>query len=283
MTLTQATKSPKKMRLIDIRRAVISALGNDDAKSECDIIISHVYNVEKTEIPLRLFDEFEKSDKLDKIISRRTSGEPLEYIIGRTVFCGLDFVVSPDCLIPQADTEVVAREAAAHLDGRGKFLDLCTGSGCIGVVLAKRGARGVAVDIADAALDIARKNAVMNGVSDMIDFVLADIFAPLDVGNGFDVIVSNPPYVRRDEIDSLPREVRHEPRIALDGGDDGLMFYRRIAMLAGELLAPRGALVLEIGYDEAADVCDILASRGFSPRVTKDYGGNDRCVTATKD
>lgn len=270
------------MRLIDIRRAVVSALGNIDAKRECDIILSHVYNIEKTEIPLRLFDEFEKKETLDEIISRRTSGEPLEYIIGRTVFCGLDFFVLPDCLIPQADTEVVAEEAAAHLDG-GRFLDLCTGSGCIAIVLATRGARGVAVDISEAALGVARKNAAQNGVSGKIKFVKADVFAPLDVGADYDVIVSNPPYVRSGEIETLSREVRREPRIALDGGDDGLAFYRRIAEIAGELLAPRGALVLEIGYDEAADVCDILAAHGFTSRVTKDYGGNDRCVTAIKD
>ena len=269
------------MRLIDIRRAVVSALGNIDAKRECDIILSHVYNIEKTEIPLRLFDEFEKKETLDEIISRRTSGEPLEYIIGRTVFCGLDLIVTPDCLIPQADTEIVVEEAAAHLKNGGRFLDLCTGSGCIAVVLATRGARGVAVDISSAALDVARINAKQNGVSDKIGFVCGNVFAPLDVGNGFDVVVSNPPYVRRGEIDSLPREVRHEPRIALDGGDDGLTFYRRIAEIAGGLLAPRGALVLEIGFDEAADVCDILAGRGFSCRVAKDYGGNDRCVVAT--
>ena len=271
------------MRLIDIRRAVISALGNDDAKRECDIIISHVYNIEKTEIPLRLFDEFEKKEALDEIISRRTGGEPLEYITHRTVFCGLDFIVTPDCLIPQSDTEVVAEEAAARLNGGGRFLDLCTGSGCIAVVLAKRGARGVAVDISDAPLGVARKNAVHNGVSDMIDFVRADVFASLDVGTGYNVIVSNPPYVRRGEIETLSREVRREPRIALDGGDDGLDFYRRIADIAGNLLVPRGALVLEIGYDEAKDVTDILAAHGFTSRVTKDYGGNDRCVTATKD
>lgn len=270
------------MKLCDIRRKVTNALGGaDGARRECDLLISHVYGVDAADIPLRMFDELEYDATLDGMIARRTSGEPLEYIIGRTVFCDLDFFVTPDCLIPQADTEVVAREAAARLDG-GRFLDLCTGSGCIAVFLAKSGARGVAVDISGAALDIARKNAELNGVSDMIEFKHADVFAPLDIGTGFDVIVSNPPYVRSGDIDSLSREVRHEPRIALDGGADGLDFYRRIASVAGELLAPRGALVFEIGYDEAADVLSILSTHGFSGRVTKDYGGRDRCVVAVK-
>lgn len=268
------------MKLNEIRRAVISALG-DGSRRECDLILSHVYGVGADEIPLRLFDEFEYDAALDGIIARRTGGEPLEYIIGRTVFCGLDFFVSPDCLIPQTDTEIVAEEAAKLLGG-GKFLDLCTGSGCIAVVLAKRGARGTAVDISPAALDIAKKNAELNGVSDKIDFVRADVFAPLDLGAGYDVIVSNPPYVRSGDIDALPPEVRREPRIALDGGDDGLIFYRRIAKIAGEHLSPRGALVLEIGYDEAADVMSILDAHGFSGRVEKDYGQNDRCVIAVK-
>lgn len=268
------------MKLNEIRRAVMSALG-DDARCECDLVISHVYGISASDIPLRLFDEFEYDASLDGIIARRTSGEPLEYIIGRTVFCGLDFFVSPDCLIPQADTEVVAEEASKLLSG-GRFLDLCTGSGCIAVFLAKRGARGVAVDISKAALDIAKKNAMQNGVSDLIEFKNADVFAPLDIGAGFDVIVSNPPYVRSGEIDALPPEVRHEPRIALDGGDDGLKFYRRIASLAGDLLSPRGALVIEIGYDEAASVTKILSRHGFSCRVIKDFGGNDRCVVAEK-
>lgn len=254
--------------------------GTDDSKDESDRIISYLYGIEKTEIYLRLFDGFEEKKEADEIVRRRADGEPLEYIIGKTVFCGLEFSVTPDCLIPQADTECVVDEALRHIGG-GKFLDLCTGSGCIAVTIAKKsGAFGSAVDISQKALEIAKLNAEKNDVSNKIKFVEADIMKDADLGGEYDLIVSNPPYIRSEDISNLPPEVGHEPVIALDGGRDGLDFYRRIASIAPKMLKKGGTLVLEIGYDEAADVGKILSFYGFSYSISKDFGGNDRTVVA---
>ncbi|MBR0235695.1 MAG: peptide chain release factor N(5)-glutamine methyltransferase [Clostridia bacterium] len=268
----------KTMTLNDIRRAVKSALGDAD---DADAIICHVYGIDKAELYLRLFDDFTYSDALDDIVRRRTSGEPLEYIIGKATFCGIDFFVSPDCLIPQADTEVVVRAALDAMD-HGRFLDLCTGSGCIAVALSKLGDFcGTALDISPAAIEIAKKNAASAGVYDKIEFVCADVFGDVP-GGKFDLIISNPPYVESGVIDTLSREVLCEPRIALDGGDDGLVFYRRIVPMAAERLNDGGALVLEIGYDQAQAVGDILDQNGFEYVIIRDYGGNDRCAVARK-
>ena len=267
------------MKLNDIRRALTDTLGSAD---EAGAVIGYVYGIDKTELYLRLFDDFDYSETIDEITKRRTSGEPLEYIIGKTVFCGIDFSVSPCCLIPQADTEVVVQAALDNIGG-GRFLDLCTGSGCIAVALAKLGGgSGVAVDISREALDIAEKNAADNGVSDKIKFVCDDIFSSdASFADGkFDVVVSNPPYINTSVIDSLSPEVRHEPRIALDGGDDGLNFYRRIIPLAPSLLNENGTLVLEIGYDQAMSVGALLSEHGFEYTILRDYGGNERCAVA---
>ena len=270
------------MKLSDLRKEIISRLPDKDgAAYEADAIISHVYGLDKTQILSHLFDEIGDAETVYGILARRTLGEPLEYIIGKTVFFGLDLIVTPDCLIPQADTEVVVKCALDRLVSGSRFLDVGTGSGCIAVALAKNsGCSGVAVDISEKALEAAKQNAAINGVREKIRFALCDIFGELDINEKFDLVVSNPPYVRTRDIESLSPEVRREPITALDGGEDGLMFYRRIAAISPSVLKPGGTLVLEIGYDEAEDVCAILCEYGFECSVTRDFGGNDRCVTA---
>jgi len=275
------------MRLIDVKRKIISALAAIDGKErESDLILSRLYDLETEQLHLKLFDDVAPRAELDAILSRRAAGEPLEYILGKTVFYGLDFIVSPDCLIPQADTEIVVDTALTHIGGARRFLDLCTGSGCIAIALSKEsGAVGTAVDISDKALDIAAKNAKMNGVSDKIKFVCADVMSDTSffVDEKFDLVVSNPPYVKTADIPSLPCEVRHEPYIALDGGDDGLTFYRRIIAIAPSMLNEGGSLVLEVGYDTSKGVCALLENSCFEYTVIKDYGGIDRCVAAHID
>ena len=272
------------MKLINIKRQIAQSLSDvtPDSASEASRIISELYSISPRDIPLKLFDDFEENAKAAEIIERRRNGEPLEYILGRAVFCGLDFIVSSDCLIPQADTEVVVEAARSYLGEGSKFADLCTGSGCIAVSIAKFcGANGIAVDISKKALVIASENAKANGVSSKIKFINSDIIKNEEFFEGkYDVIVSNPPYIKTDVIDTLSEEVKHEPRIALDGGADGLDFYKRIVDIAPRHLKPFGHLILEIGYDEAEDVSKILCKKNFTFNVIKDFGGNDRCIDA---
>jgi len=210
---------------------------------------------------------------------------PLQYIIGRSVFCGLDFAVDEGVLIPRPETEVLVETAIdlynrLQVTGyRLRVLDLCTGSGCIAISLTVRlpDCKIVASDISEEALMTARANAASNGVSGRIDFVKSDLFCNIE--GRFDIIAGNPPYVARHEFAGLQKEVLMEPRIAIDGGDDGLDFYRRIAREALSHLADEGYLVLEIGYAQAKAVADIFGRCGFEVvEIKKDFNGIGRVM-----
>ena len=234
-------------------------------------------------------------------IRRRAAREPLAYIIGEQSFMGLPFVVSRDVLIPEQDTENMVEEALRHLEDGSRILDLCTGSGCILLSLLhySNDCVGVGTDISEPALRIAQQNADALGLSGRSTWLQGDLFKALsdNGGNGhfspdksysipekYDMIISNPPYIRTDVIETLAPEVRcAEPRLALDGGADGLDFYRRIIREAPSHLVIGGRIMLEIGYDQAADVAALLQEAGYyGIEVIKDYGGNDRIVTAVK-
>ena len=232
----------------------------------------------------------EDAAKYEELILQRARHIPLSYITGTCSFMGVDFTVNENVLIPRQDTECLVEEAMRFVSDGSGILDLCTGSGCILLALMhyKNGCNGVGVDISASAVDVARKNAAMideagglNGGS--VSFVCGDLYEPLQAdGKKFDVIISNPPYIKRDVIETLMPEVRdHEPREALDGGEDGLSFYRRIAEGAPEHLVNYGMVFLEIGYDQGEAVSEILKKAGFTDiNVVKDYGGNDRVITA---
>lgn len=228
---------------------------------------------------------------------------PLQYIIGRSEFCGLDFEVDERVLIPRPETEMLV-ELAVHAlleaAGRGAspgVLDLCTGSGCIAVSVAAGTAsrsgesdrltnsathcKIIASDMSEEALAIARKNAVRHGLADRIEFICSDLFEA--IRGTFDVIISNPPYIGRHEFAELQPEVLREPRIALDGGMDGLDFYRRIAADAPAHLCPGGLLLLEIGWGQREAVVSILRQSGFVAfEVRKDANGIERVVIAKR-
>ena len=211
---------------------------------------------------------------------------PIQYIIGRTEFCGLDITVNEDVLIPRPETELLVDKVAAiaRNNGQGiRVLDLCTGSGCIAIALTKRvsDCKINASDISDKALDVARLNASRHGVSDKISFFKSDLFGNID--DRFDIIVSNPPYIARFEFETLQKEVLREPRMALDGGEDGLDFYRKIVADAPDHLRPGGQVIFEIGFGQAGEVCKILQERGVFKVVgiEKDFNGIDRVVIAT--
>jgi len=200
------------------------------------------------------------------------------YILGKSRFCDLDFVVNEAVLVPRFETEILVKEA---LDlGKKSILDLCTGSGCIGVALAKQGIDVTASDISTAALTVARTNAMINAVN--INIVQSDLFE--NIKGKFDVIVSNPPYIKTSEIGIADPQTLKEPRIALDGGKDGLEFYRRIAKDAQNFLNAGGVLLMEIGWDQANDIRDLLESNNWGNiEFVKDHNGYLRVVKCTKN
>jgi release factor glutamine methyltransferase len=232
----------------------------------------------------------EQEQRFRELLLRRARREPVAYITGRKEFWSLEFIVTPDVLIPRPETELlveVVLERAmryAH-ESSLKILDIGTGSGAIAICLAKElpHARITAVDISGAALKIARENSERHGVANRIEFGRGDLFEP--VAGQFEFIVSNPPYVRREELSMLPAEILdREPLAALDGGIDGLDYYRRIIAEAYQYLEPGGHLVLEIGADMGAAVAEVLADAAcYPPAVTyRDYAGQERIIATAK-
>ena len=239
----------------------------------------------------------EWSASYGRAVGKRIRRIPLQHITGKQEFMGLTFHVNRDVLIPRQDTETLVEEALRILrenvlpgaDGSGitvRILDLCTGSGCILLSALHYAAReaedraaaveGTGADLSERALFVARKNAEDLGIR--ADFVCGDLFAP--VSGRFSMILSNPPYIKSAEIETLEDEVRlYDPREALDGSEDGLAFYRRITAEAGAYLEPGGYLVFEIGYDQAEDVAALMRGAGYTGiRVEKDLAGLDRVV-----
>lgn len=203
---------------------------------------------------------------------------PLQQITGEQEFMGLSFYVNEHVLIPRQDTEILVEETAKFLRHGMQFLDLCTGSGCILLSLLhlKPGVEGTGVDLSPEALKVAEKNRERLGAK--AAFIQSDLFDKIE--SAFDVIVSNPPYIKRAEIETLMDEVRlHEPYMALDGHEDGLYFYRKIAEEAPKYLRAGGGLFLEIGCDQGACVAELLRQQGFADvKVVKDLAGLDRVV-----
>ncbi len=221
-----------------------------------------------------------RAEQYFALIARRQSREPLQYILGTQPFMGCSFCVDERVLIPRQDTEVLCEQALLCAPEQGAVLDLCTGSGALAVVIKKAlpNLRVYGSDISAGALCLARRNAAENGVS--VEFREGDLFAPF-AGMRFSMIVSNPPYIPTGDLSSLQEEVKREPSLALDGGADGLSFYRRIASQAPGYLERDGVLLLEIGCDQAEAVGGLLTAAGFSaPRVVRDLAGRDRVVTA---
>lgn len=212
---------------------------------------------------------------------KRATGYPLQYILGEWEFYGLSFKVKEGVLIPRADTEILVERLLSFAPKGAKVLDLCTGSGCIAITAAKYGLNATAVELSESALDIAKENAVLNGVK--VDFINADVFGFEKSAPMFDIIVSNPPYLTGSEMGKLQTEVKYEPAMALYGGEDGLKFYRYIEENYYPVLKNGGRILFEIGYRQADALCEMLKERYCDIRVIKDYGDNDRVVTAKKE
>lgn len=221
-------------------------------------------------------------EKFLKGLKKLESNVPIQYIINHQEFYGLDFYVDENVLIPQPDTEILVEEVLNLIKDNDKILDLCTGSGAIGISIKKyrENTEVFVSDVSDKALEIARKNAINNDVN--IDLIESDLFNNINEKD-FDIIVSNPPYIETDVIRILPKEVKNEPVLALDGGIDGLDFYRKIAKGAKEYLKESGYLCLEIGYNQREEVIDILNKNNYNlVCVKRDFSGNDRAIIAKK-
>lgn len=233
----------------------------------------------------------ETEQAYSELLNRRLAGVPVQQIIGNQIFYGYEIEISKEVLTPRPETEQLVDLALSELKGkkRPKVMDLCTGSGCIAIAVAaeNRQARVVGVDVSKEALYLAKKNAERHGLED-IQWIESNLFEMLDSEkNGlekFDMIISNPPYIPSEEIENLEIEVRHyDPVLALDGGEDGLDFYRKISEKGQQYLVENGKLLLEIGHGQSKAICRILQRDGWKDcKEFEDYAGRERIIMATK-
>ena len=274
------------LKVLEWTREFLASRGIDNARLEAEWLLCAATGLDR----VGLYLNFEKPLNDEELaayramVARRGRREPLQHILGTQEFCGLDFEVTPDVLIPRHDTETLVNEALARMPGAGSVLDIGTGSGCIAIVLATRlpGALVTAIDISAAALTMARRNAERNGVA--VEFLLGSLLEPVS-GRHFDLIVSNPPYIPSRDIPALEPEVRDfDPRGALDGGADGLDVYRVLIPDAAACLNPGGWLLLEVGIGQAADVARMFRAAGVygEPAVACDGAGIERVVGAMR-
>lgn len=257
----------------------------DSPKTKARLILESTLN--KSREYLIIYDKNEvtsaQRDNYIKKIKRVILGEPVQYITGLQEFMKLNFFVTKDVLIPRQDTEVLVEEVIkiAKDIPNPVILDLCTGSGAIAVSLAKYipNSKIYGIDISEKALEVAKKNAEFNGVKNSIEFRVSDLFNKIR-NQKFDIIVSNPPYIKKEDIKLLPKDVQKEPKIALDGGTDGLVLYSRIAKSAYKHLRRGGYLCLEIGYNQKLQVKKIIEGqkRYINFYCKKDLCENDRVV-----
>ena len=255
-------------------------VGIEEASVEARNILLYTFNISLLDFSLNRNKELGAKEKIEKFLSfveERKKRKPFQYIINKQNFYGLDFYVDENVLIPRFDTEVLVEKILKdNKDNNLQVLDLCTGSGAIAISLKKLGEyKSVkALDISEKALDIAKKNSKLNETT--IDFICSDMFEKI---NGkFDIIVSNPPYIPSRDIEDLSLEVKdYEPKLALDGLEDGLYFYRIIAKEAKAYLKENGKIYLEIGYNQAKDIREIFKEYN-KIEVYKDLAGKDRVV-----
>ena len=281
------------MNLLELRRNGRKKLienNIEDAIIKADILIQFVLNMDKMQLIIN--QENEVSEENENIyltyIEQVISGKPVQYITNEQEFMNLKFYVDENVLIPQPDTEILVEEAIKTIDEirpekNIKVLDLCTGSGAIAIAIkkyaedAKKQIEVYASDISEEAIKIAEKNAKRNDVH--INFILSDMFQKMQEKD-FDIILSNPPYIETQTISRLSKEVQYEPHMALDGGEDGLEFYRVIAKNAHEYLNKNGSILLEIGYNQKKKVMQIFeeAKKYSNIRCIKDLSDNDRVI-----
>lgn len=267
--------------VLEWTRSYLADKGVENARLESEWLLSYSLGTDRVGLYVQYDKPLTEGElaAFRRLVVRRARREPLQYILGTQEFCGLDFQVEPGVLIPRHDTEVLVAEALRVAPGAKKVLDIGTGSGCICIVLARSlpEAEVIGVDPSGAALELSRQNA--ERLAPRVRLVAGSLFEPFS-GERFDLIVSNPPYIPSGDLATLQPEVRDfEPATALDGGADGLDFYRSLAASAPEHLEAGGWLVVEIGIGQSEQVSALFAAAGLAEIfVTKDTGGIDRVV-----
>lgn len=281
------------MKYRDLYNQGIEKLSSEnivDAKIDARLLLEYACKTDRNALFLK--GDMEVTEDETKVyfdlISKRMKHIPLQHLTGEQDFMGLTFVVNKHVLIPRQDTECLVEIVLKHLHDGMRILDMCTGSGCIVISLLhySNDCQGVGVDLSEEALKVATHNASVlgnNGIADKMDatFVQSDLFEKVD--GKFDIIVSNPPYIKTEVIDTLMPEVKDfEPMMALDGTEDGLYFYRKIILDAKKHLNGGGQLFFEIGYDQGKEVSDLMCEAGYvNVEVAKDLAGLDRVVYGT--
>lgn len=266
-------------------KEILKRAGVTEDSLDARLLLEYVCGTDHSALivhPEKELSEAEESRYME-FLDRRSKREPVAYIMGSWEFMGLSFKVNKNVLIPEQDSEFLVEEALRHCNDGMRILDLCTGSGCIALSILNytNDTKALCTDISGDALEVAKENADALGLSERCEFEETDLFPK--VKERFDIIVSNPPYIASKVIEGLAPEVKdYEPRLALDGTEDGLEFYRRIASGAGEYLYSSGYLIMEIGYDQAEAVKNILEEAGkyHNIEIIQDFSGNDRVIKA---
>lgn len=265
---------------IDFGIRILELAGIEEAENDAWLLLSKECKMNRTAYYMHMKDEIlpEQLNEYKGLIKKRAERVPLQYITGEQEFMGLTFHVNSNVLIPRQDTETLVEEAIKLVEPGMSILDMCTGSGCIIISILKKcsGIQGTGSDISKQALNVAKKNAKLNNVA--VDFERSDMFE--NISDKYDMIVSNPPYIRSDVVPTLMPEVcEFEPLDALDGHEDGLYFYRKIIKECKSFLKEGGKILFEIGNDQGQAVSDMLTYAGFrNVGVKKDLAHNDRVV-----
>lgn len=254
--------------------------GIENAEMNAAILFEHFGGIAPHSLPFMKNEEVDRPELINAL-NRRLAREPLQYVIGEWQFYGLLFKLNHDCLCPRPDTELTVETAIKNLPPRAHFCDVGTGSGAIAISIlhSRPDTTADAFDINGNALSAASENAELNGVSDRVKFTKADALSEDFLsGRKYDAVISNPPYIPASVIPTLDPEVRLEPRRALDGGEDGLVFYRAITKKAKEVISENGFVLYEIGIGQEEDIAAIGAEYGFSAEVFPDLSGIGRAV-----
>ena len=262
--------------------------GRPDSSIDAKLLMKHILGFDDTKLLLERNNliEIEAGKKYEELVKARGEGIPLQHLTLSQEFMGIEFAVSRDVLIPRQDTETLVEEIIQEVrkNNYKSAVDIGTGSGCISVALATyiQDIRICAIDISSEAINIAKRNIETHNLQSRIQLLQSNVFDNYESSNKVDLVVSNPPYISKVDVETLMIEViGHEPRIALTDEGDGLEFYRKISKEARDYLNKGGMIAYEIGYDQGKAVCDILAELGYtSIKLTPDLAGKDRVVTA---